>query len=110
MATTITINSITGASPFDVYLCDYPTTICIYIDTINTVPYTFNVPPAMESQTSFVLKIIDSTVEQIKINSEINAQLLNNQPLPKFMRKYSSVFLKISTIMDGSLNLFSGYN
>lgn len=60
MSTTITINDITGATPFDVYLCDNPTTICIYIDTINSVPYTFNVPPVMESQVTFNLKIIDN--------------------------------------------------
>ena len=60
MSTTIMINNITGATQFDVYLCDYPTTICVYIDTINSSPYSFGVPPVMESQISFNLKVIDN--------------------------------------------------
>jgi hypothetical protein len=72
MSTTITINDITGATPFDVYLCDYPTTICIYIDTINSVPYSFNVPPVMESQTSFNLKIIDNNDCEVITYLDVN--------------------------------------
>lgn len=60
MSTNITINNITGASPFDIYLCDDPITICVYIDTINSVPYSFVIPSVMGSQLSFNLKVIDN--------------------------------------------------
>jgi len=59
MPYTITINNITGATDFDIYLCDTGFTSCIYIDTINTTPYTFDVPFVLESQTEFGLKVVD---------------------------------------------------
>jgi len=70
MPTDITINDITGQTPYDVYLCDDPETTCIYIDTITSLdfPYTFNVPFPLEALTSFTLKVVDDNecvVEQI---------------------------------------------
>ena len=46
MPTNITINNVTGAQPFDIYVCDSPITTCIYVSTINTVdiPYSFDIP------------------------------------------------------------------
>jgi hypothetical protein len=59
MATEITINDIIGASPYDVYICDSSQITCVYISTITTTPYIFNVPVLLEGQSSYVLKIID---------------------------------------------------
>ena len=60
MPTDITINNITGATPFDVYLCDNPITTCFYVDTISLFPYTFEVPSILSSQTDFTIKIVDN--------------------------------------------------
>jgi hypothetical protein len=62
MPTNITINNVTGAQPFDVYVCDSPITTCIYVSTINTVdlPYSFNIPVVYESLTQFVVKVVDN--------------------------------------------------
>ena len=60
MPTEITINTISGATPFDVYICDDPITVCVYIDTISTVPYVFNVPSLLDGQTSYNLKVVDN--------------------------------------------------
>jgi hypothetical protein len=81
MSTTITINDITGATPYDVYLCDYPTTICVYIDTINSAPHSFDVPPIMESQTSFNLKIIDNNGCEVITFLDVNGQ----PPCPEYL-------------------------
>jgi len=59
MSTFITINVIAGQSPFDIYLCDSPTS-CVYIDTITIFPYTFQIPVIMEGQINYTLKIIDN--------------------------------------------------
>jgi len=59
MPTNITINNITGTTPFDIYICDDPITTCVYIDTINTLPYTFVVPSILDGQLSYNLKVID---------------------------------------------------
>ena len=59
MPTQITINTISGVQPYDVYICDDPLTTCIYISTISTVPYVFNVPSLLDGQLSFNLKIVD---------------------------------------------------
>ena len=56
----VTINNISGSTPFDIYICDDPITMCIYVDTISTVPYQFSVPNLMINLTSFNLKMVDS--------------------------------------------------
>jgi len=56
----VTVNTIVGAAPYDIYLCDNPVTICIYIDTVNAVPYVFQVPTILSSQVSFNLKVVDN--------------------------------------------------
>jgi hypothetical protein len=59
MPAKIIINNITGATPFDIYICDNPITNCIYINTISTLPYEFNIPSIMENQDDYNLKVID---------------------------------------------------
>jgi hypothetical protein len=61
MPTDITINDITGSTPFDVYICDTGYTTCIYVSTINSVdlPYTFEIPPIYSSLSNFIVKVVD---------------------------------------------------
>ena len=59
MPTQITIIGITGTSPYNIYLCDTPTN-CIYISTINTTPYTFDVPNILSDLSSYNLKVVDN--------------------------------------------------
>jgi len=68
MPTEITINDITGATPFDIYICEdvipplVPT--CVYVATISDppspFPYTFTLPSLLDGQSSYNLKIIDN--------------------------------------------------
>ena len=60
MPVDITINNISGASPYDVYLCNHPITFCVYIDTILSFPYVFEVPSIMLNDNKFNLKIVDN--------------------------------------------------
>ena len=60
MPTQITITTISGVQPYDIYICDDPITTCIYISTISTVPYVFNVPTLLDGQSSYNLKIVDN--------------------------------------------------
>jgi hypothetical protein len=62
MPTNININNISGATPFNVYLCDEFNVTCIYIDTVpsSSLPYNFQVPSIMEGQVSFNLKVVDN--------------------------------------------------
>jgi hypothetical protein len=61
MPVEVTINSITGLSPYDIYLCNDPISTCIYIDTITSgdTPYTFQVPIPFSNEIVFNLKIVD---------------------------------------------------
>jgi hypothetical protein len=61
MPTDITINNISGSTPFDVYVCDTGYTTCIYVSTINSgdLPYTFEIPPVYNTLTNFVVRVID---------------------------------------------------
>jgi hypothetical protein len=73
MGTNITITSITGISPYDVYVCDTGYTTCIYVSTINSgnLPYSFMIPSIFSSLTDFVVKVIDDNdctiIENISI-------------------------------------------
>jgi hypothetical protein len=62
MPTNININNISGATPFNVYLCDQSNVTCIYIDTIpsSSLPYNFQVPTILENNPSYNLKVIDN--------------------------------------------------
>ena len=62
MPTKITINDITGETPYDIYVCNNPITTCIYVDTIEStsLPYEFDVPCVMDSMVTFTLKTIDN--------------------------------------------------
>jgi hypothetical protein len=61
MPTDITINNISGSTPFDVYVCDTGYTTCIYVSTIDSVdlPYTFEIPPIYSTLTNFIVKVVD---------------------------------------------------
>jgi hypothetical protein len=63
----ITINNISGSTPFDVYVCDTGMTSCVYVSTINSVdlPYTFEVPIIYANSTGFNLRVIDDNECQI---------------------------------------------
>jgi hypothetical protein len=73
MGTNITISSITGITPYDVYVCDTGYTTCIYVSTINSgnLPYSFMIPSIFSSLTNFVVKVIDDNdctiIENISI-------------------------------------------
>jgi hypothetical protein len=62
MPTNININNISGATPFNVYLCDEFNITCVYIDTVpsSSLPYVFQVPSIMEGQISFNIKVVDN--------------------------------------------------
>ena len=61
MPTDITINNISGSTPFDVYVCDTGYTSCIYVSTVTSgdLPYTFEIPPVYSSLADFIVKIVD---------------------------------------------------
>jgi hypothetical protein len=56
----ITINNISGSSPYNIYLCDNPVKVCVYINTITSTPYEFTVPQLMSNNSEFNLKIVDN--------------------------------------------------
>jgi hypothetical protein len=62
MPTQITISTLSGANPFDVYSCDTGYTSCIYISTITSgqVPYSFNLPSIQEGMGSVGIKVVDN--------------------------------------------------
>ena len=60
MAVQVTINSITGQSPYDIYICQSGGTNCFYITTISSAPYIFDIPAPYNTSSSYMLKIIDT--------------------------------------------------
>ena len=82
MTTNILINNISGASPFNIYLCDPSNITCIYIDTIpsSSLPYEFPVPVIMGTQTSFNLKVVDAN--GCTFYQNLNVIVVSNTPTP----------------------------
>lgn len=60
MGVQVTINDITGSSPFNIYICQSNGSGCFYISTISSFPYTFDVPPPYNTSSSYIVKAIDS--------------------------------------------------
>ena len=60
MAVQVTINSITGQSPYDIYTCQSGGTDCFYMTTITSTPYIFDIPAPYNTSSSYMLKIIDN--------------------------------------------------
>lgn len=60
MAIQVTIDSITGQSPYDIYICQTGGTSCFYMTTISSVPYIFDIPSPYNTSDAYMLKIIDN--------------------------------------------------
>ena len=59
MPTQVTINTLTGTPPYYVYVCDADALNCVYIATISSTPYVFNVPPPLDAQSEICVKVVD---------------------------------------------------
>jgi hypothetical protein len=59
MAVQVTISSITGQSPYDVYICQSNGSGCFYVTTITSTPYVFDIPEPYDTSTSYQLQVVD---------------------------------------------------
>jgi hypothetical protein len=62
MPTSITINNITGSSPYDVYLSQVDQSSFYYIEQIESgdLPHTFIVPTLLQNSKQYCLRVEDS--------------------------------------------------
>jgi hypothetical protein len=62
MAVQVTINDISGLTPYNVYICQNTGAGCFYISTItqSDLPYIFNIPQPYDTASSYMLKVIDA--------------------------------------------------
>jgi len=60
MAIQVTIDSITGQTPYDIYICQTGGTGCFYMTTISSVPYSFDIPSPYDSSLAYMVKVIDN--------------------------------------------------
>lgn len=61
MSKEVTITSLSGTQPYDIYLCDNAYNNCIYITSLNNsdIPYSFILPPYFENLSQVGIKAID---------------------------------------------------
>jgi hypothetical protein len=59
MSQEVTISSVTANTPVDIYYCDSMSASCVYVATVSTFPYTFDVLDPYDD-TNFVIKIVDT--------------------------------------------------
>jgi hypothetical protein len=60
MEVQVTINGITGQTPFDIYVCEANGSGCFYISTITSVPYIFDIPSPYNVSPNYMVKAIDA--------------------------------------------------
>jgi hypothetical protein len=60
MAVQVTISSITGQSPYDIYICQSDGSGCFYVTTITTIPYVFDIPAPYDTSSSYMLRVVDA--------------------------------------------------
>jgi hypothetical protein len=62
MEVQVTINNITGQTPFDIYVCQVDGSGCFYISTItnSSFPYIFDIPSPNNSSPNYMVKAIDN--------------------------------------------------
>lgn len=62
MPNQVQITSITGTSPYDVYVCDYTNTFCFLVTGATVMPpyITFDVPPPLDDANPILVKLIDA--------------------------------------------------
>jgi hypothetical protein len=61
MTIQVTISSIVGTSPYDLYVCQVDGTDCFYIDRITSeqLPYVFDIPEPYNNSESYLFKVVD---------------------------------------------------
>ena len=59
MSQQVTISSVTANTPVDIYYCDSMSASCVYVATVSTFPYTFDVPDPYDYG-DFIIKILDT--------------------------------------------------
>jgi hypothetical protein len=97
MANQLQITSISGTSPFDIYVCDATITYCFFVATITSAPYTFDIPFPLDTTTPIILKIVDgNNCERIY---SLNCQEIYGKQFENF-----AVFL----FQDASIYIFEG--
>ena len=60
MGVQVTISSLTGNSPYDLYVCDTSLTACTYVVTFSSPPYVFDLPAPYDTASDFCIKIVDA--------------------------------------------------
>lgn len=62
MPNQVSISTLNGSSPYNVFVCDTGYTNCLYVSTITSgsLPYVFNVPFVYQSFMNIIVKIVDN--------------------------------------------------
>ena len=62
MPTYVEISSVTGTSPYNIYICDTDLVSCTWISTITSgeLPYSFELPFIYLNYPDFAVKVVDS--------------------------------------------------
>jgi hypothetical protein len=61
MGVQVTINDITGQTPFNVFVCQSGGTGCFFMVTTSSLPYVFDIPEPYDTYDAYMIKIIDAS-------------------------------------------------
>jgi hypothetical protein len=60
MGVLVTVNGITGSSPYNIYICQSGGTGCFYITGTTETSFSFDIPTPYDNQSSYMLKVVDA--------------------------------------------------
>lgn len=59
MSRQVTISSVTANTPVEIFYCDSMSGSCVYVGTVATFPFVFDVPPPYDEE-NIIIKIVDT--------------------------------------------------
>lgn len=72
MGLKVEINSITGQTPYYVFVCQSTGVGCVYVDKFDTTPYEFEIPKPYDTYGEYKLKIYDGNSAIITGNAIVS--------------------------------------
>lgn len=67
----VTIEAVTANTPVDIYYCDSMSASCVYVATVATFPYTFEVPEPYSTE-NIIIKIVDIYSQEDEVEIPIS--------------------------------------
>ena len=71
MGIQVNINSVTGQTPYYIFICNPDGKNCVYMDETSSLPFEFEIPSPFNTLSEYQLKLIDGNGKIITGNKQV---------------------------------------